>query len=84
MSTFFRVASHEASTPESRMLHAGCDRRHHRARKVGRLAKLRLALLADPVLLDKVERICAPRIVDPYAQRYHFWMNYVKKRRASL
>lgn len=45
---------------------------------------LRLAVLTDPALLDKVERICVPRIVDPYAQRYHFWMNYVKKRRASL
>lgn len=43
-----------------------------------------MAVLADPALLDKVERICVPRIVDPYAQRYHFWMNYVKKRRASL
>lgn len=47
-------------------------------------AELRMAVLADPALLDKVERICVPRIVDPYAQRYHFWMNYVKKRRASL
>jgi len=46
-------------------------------------AELRMAVLADPALLDKVERICVPLIVDPYAQRYHFWMNYVKKRRAS-
>lgn len=46
-------------------------------------AELRLAVLADPALLDKVERICASRTMDPYAQRYHFWMNYVKKRRAN-
>ena len=27
-------------------------------------------------LLEKVRQICAPRVVDPYAQRYHFWMHY--------
>lgn len=45
-------------------------------------ADLRRALLADPSLMDKVERVCRPYVVDPYAQRHHFWMNYVRFRRA--
>ena len=44
-------------------------------------ADLRHAILQDPSLLDKIERICHPQVVDPYAQRYHFWMNYVEERR---
>jgi len=37
---------------------------------------LRLAVLADPVLLEKIQQICSKHIADPYAQRYHFWMSY--------
>lgn len=43
---------------------------------------LRRAVLHDQSLLDKVERICSPYISDPYAQRYHFWINYVKEHRS--
>lgn len=45
-------------------------------------ADLRQATLDDPALLDKIERVCAPQVVDPYAQRHHFWMNHVRYRRA--
>ncbi|MNG40420.1 hypothetical protein D3C84_1289960 [compost metagenome] len=41
-------------------------------------AELRRAVLDDPGLLEKVKRVCRPRIADPYAQRYHFWWNYTK------
>jgi len=44
-------------------------------------AELRSAVLSDPALLDKVERVCRPYLSDPYAQRYHFWMNYAKEHR---
>ena len=44
-------------------------------------AELRKAVLQDRSLLDKVEQICLQYIADPYAQRHHFWMNYVKKHR---
>lgn len=46
-------------------------------------ADLRLALLADGTLFDKVERICRANLADPTAQRYHFWMHYVEAHRAS-
>lgn len=48
----------------------------------GRLAdwaELRHAVLSDDAVLKKVEKICRNRVADPYAQRYHFWMNYVEK-----
>ncbi len=45
-------------------------------------ADLRHAILGDRSLSDKIERVCRARVVDPYAQRYHFWMNYVRERRA--
>jgi hypothetical protein len=44
-------------------------------------AELRRALLSDPSVADKVERVCRPHIADPYAQRHHFWMNYAKEHR---
>lgn len=44
---------------------------------------LRRAALRDPSLLVKVERICRPRVSDPYAQRYHFWLHYVEEHRAA-
>lgn len=43
---------------------------------------LRQAALQDPELLDKVARVCQAHTGDPYAQRYYFWMNYVKEHRA--
>jgi hypothetical protein len=45
--------------------------------------ELRLAVLADRSLLEKVQQICRARIVDPYAQRYHFWMHYATEHLAS-
>ena len=46
-------------------------------------AELRLAVLADAALLDKIIRVCSPYVSDPYAQRHHFWMNYVKAHRPT-
>jgi len=46
-------------------------------------AALRRAVLADQSLLAKVEQVCRPRVVDPYAQRYHFWLNYANEHRAT-
>lgn len=40
---------------------------------------LRQAVLSDPAISEKIRAVCQPRIVDPYAQRYHFWMNYVSE-----
>ena len=45
-------------------------------------AELRQAVLADSTLLDKVAQVCHSHISDPYAQRHHFWMHYVKAHRA--
>lgn len=47
----------------------------------GRLAAwtaLRDALGAQPELREKVLRICAAHLDDPYAQRYHFWDHYAR------
>lgn len=46
-------------------------------------ADLRLAVLENSEVMDKVERVCRPRISDPYAQRHIFWMNYVKAHRET-
>jgi hypothetical protein len=43
-------------------------------------AELRRAFLADPQLAARILRVCAPQVVDPYAQRYHFWKQYVERR----
>lgn len=43
---------------------------------------LRTAVLGDPLILNKVESICRPRISDPYAQRYHLCMHNVEAHRA--
>jgi len=40
---------------------------------------LRDAIRADRALLDKIRRVCEPQVADPYAQRYHFWMNYARE-----
>jgi hypothetical protein len=42
-------------------------------------AELRRAALQDRVVLEKVLRVCRPHIVDPYAQRYHFWKYYAEQ-----
>jgi hypothetical protein len=41
--------------------------------------ELRRAVLADKSLLEKVAQLCRPHLSNPYAQRYHFWMNWSKK-----
>jgi hypothetical protein len=43
---------------------------------------LREALLSDRSLAETIRQVCQPRVVDPYAQRYHFWMHYVSQRSA--
>ncbi|MDR2302580.1 MAG: hypothetical protein LBF38_11140 [Deltaproteobacteria bacterium] len=45
--------------------------------------ELREKALSDPSVLDDIAHICANFISDPYEQRYHFWMNYVKKWRQT-
>ena len=47
-------------------------------------ADMRLALIADPSLIGKIEHICRQYISDPYAQRQHFWMNYCAKKRGGV
>ena len=34
---------------------------------------------ADSSLLVKIIRVCAAKIADPYAQRYHLWNYYAKR-----
>lgn len=46
-------------------------------------AELRKAVLQEPSLLEKVERICRPYLTDPYAQRYHFWIHYAQAHRPA-
>ncbi len=45
--------------------------------------ELRLAVLEDRSLLEKVEQVCRARISDPYAQRHHFWMHYAQEHRTT-
>lgn len=42
-------------------------------------AELRRAALADRVVMEKVCRVCAAHVQDPYAQRYHFWKRYADR-----
>ena len=42
--------------------------------------ELREAILDDPSLLETVRGICLQFVHDPYAQRYHFWLRYVRER----
>lgn len=42
-------------------------------------AELREAVLADRTILEKVLRVCRAHVADPRAQRYHFWVHYVKE-----
>lgn len=46
-------------------------------------AELRREVLDNRSLLEKVERVCRPYVADPYAQRHHFWMQYVEAHRAA-
>lgn len=45
----------------------------------GDWVELRSAVLADRSVAERVRRVCAHRIRDPYAQRYHFWKYYVER-----
>ena len=45
--------------------------------------ELRQAVLSEPRLLEKVQRVCRAHIADPYAQRYHFWMYYAEEHLAA-
>jgi len=47
-------------------------------------AELRMAVLSDRTLLDKVERVCRAYVSDPYAQRHHFWMHYAEAHRTDV
>lgn len=49
----------------------------------GDWAQLRNAALADPAVLERVERVCRAHLGDPYAQRHHFWMNYAQEHRTA-
>ncbi|MBF0460481.1 MAG: hypothetical protein HQL87_03715 [Magnetococcales bacterium] len=42
-------------------------------------AELRMAVLANPLLLEKVLTVCLAHVADPYAQRYHFWKHYAER-----
>ena len=39
---------------------------------------LRTSVLASRDVLERVQRVCRPHLANAYAQRYHFWMNYVQ------
>jgi hypothetical protein len=42
-------------------------------------AALLAAVDASPEIRSRVLRVCAPRVSDEYAQRYHFWNNYASR-----
>lgn len=46
-------------------------------------AEMRRGILANRSLLDVVEQVCRQYIADPYAQRHHFWMNYVRQHKIA-
>lgn len=46
-------------------------------------ADLRQAALFDAAIMDMIERVCRAQISDPYAQRYHFWNNYVQEHKTA-
>ncbi len=45
-------------------------------------AELRRVALADRAVMEKVLQVCQAHIVDPYAQRYHFWKQYAEQHTA--
>jgi hypothetical protein len=44
---------------------------------------LRLAILANPAFLEKIQQVGRVHIADPRAQRYHFWMHYAEEHLAA-
>ncbi|MBI4580056.1 MAG: hypothetical protein HY718_10165 [Planctomycetes bacterium] len=44
--------------------------------------ELRDAAVSRADVRDRILRICAAHLADPYAQRYHFWDHYVRKQPA--
>lgn len=42
-------------------------------------AALRRTALGEPVVVEKIQRVCAARLADPYAQRHHFWMHWTRR-----
>ena len=40
--------------------------------------ELRRAALADPAVMERIRKVCEAHVADPYAQRYHFWLNYAE------
>jgi hypothetical protein len=44
---------------------------------------LRLAVLANPAVLEKIQQVCRAHIADPHAQRYHFWNHYAEEHVAA-
>lgn len=42
-------------------------------------AELRRAVLRDRLLLEKVLRVCAAHVKDPFDQRFHFWKHYAEQ-----
>lgn len=45
--------------------------------------RLRLALLQEEGVREKVLRVCSPRVYDPSAQRHHFWRHYAQAHRSA-
>jgi hypothetical protein len=43
-------------------------------------AELRRAVLSNPEFFKKILQVCRAHIVDPRAQRYHFWMHYAEEK----
>ncbi len=44
---------------------------------------LRREVLSNPLTMGKVKHVCQQYLTEPYAQRYHFWNNYVKEHQRS-
>jgi len=42
-------------------------------------AKLRLALINDRLIREKIIRICQAYADNPYAQRHNFWIQYAQR-----
>ena len=40
--------------------------------------ELKARVNVDSLLLAKIIRVCAAKIADPYAQRYHLWNYYAR------
>jgi hypothetical protein len=42
-------------------------------------AELRQQVLNNRTTMEKVLQVCQAHVTDPYAQRYHFWKQYVER-----